>query len=230
MDLFFITLVDKKSTNKTLNLQKMLVPYTLSVLDTYDYELKNLSKIFKTYEYIVSCKNILENDILCIVDGHDILFNNKFSKLDLIKDFTNANVDMIISGESNFAHHCDTVKDFFEINYKNKYRYLNSGVIICYKWAYVKFFKDIIDNFDKYKLCGNTSDQRIIGLYIKDKTQSNTLPIKVTIDDSGYFTNTITTHWNGDLDKINSYFVHVTFLAHRKQNERYQYLLQKFLH
>lgn len=228
MELWFITLVDKNSINKTINLKKTLALYELNIIDTYDVGLKNLSKIFKTYSYILGRQDIKDNDILCILDGHDVLFNNKYSKMDLILDFKNTGMDMIISGEMNFTHHCDSVKRFFEDNYKGQYRYLNSGVIICYKWAYLKMFKDIINNFQKYKLSGNTSDQRIIGLYIKDKIESKEIPIKVKIDDMGYFTNTITTNWNGNLDKIDVYFVHVTFLKNLNQIKRYNYLLKKF--
>lgn len=231
MKVFFITLVDKNSISKTSNLKTTLLydNYKLNIIDTYDDTLKNLSKIFKTYEYILYNDNFLDNDILCILDGHDVLFNNKYTDNDLMKTFKNTGKDMIISGEMHFTHHCNTVKNFFEDNSKNKYKYLNSGVIICYKWAYLKMFKDIIDNFHKYKLEGNTSDQRIIGLYIKDKVESNALPIKISIDDSGLFTNTITTGWNDCIDDINSFFVHVTFLKHHNQIKKYNYLLQKFI-
>lgn len=221
MNLFFITLVDKLSIDKTLNLQKTLLPNKLNIIDTYDFSLKNLSKIFKTYEYVTSKDDILDNDILCILDGHDVLFNNKYSKSDLIDAFKNKNKDLIISGQITHTRHDNNVKDFFEKRYKNSYKYLNSGVIIGYKWAYLKMFKDIIDNFQKYTLVGDMSDQRIIALYLKEKIESNMLSINVEIDDMGYFTTTISTTWEDDLDKINSYFIHVTFLKNERQMEKY---------
>lgn len=67
MDIYFITLVDKGSIDKTINLQKTLYPEKLHIIDTYDYELKNLSKIYKTYEYISTQNNIKSNDIVCMI-------------------------------------------------------------------------------------------------------------------------------------------------------------------
>jgi hypothetical protein len=80
-NIYFITLVDKASIYKTINLQKSLYPETLHIIDTYDYELKNLSKIYKTYEYIKNQNNIKNDDIVCIIDGHDTLFNRKLYKI-----------------------------------------------------------------------------------------------------------------------------------------------------
>ena len=80
-----------------------------------------------------------------------MLFNRKLYKGDDIKDkFIEQNVDMIISSESRFSHHCNSVKEFFEQKFKNPFCYLNSGFIIAYKEAYINMFSDIINNIDKY--------------------------------------------------------------------------------
>jgi hypothetical protein len=226
MNLYFITLVDKGSIDKTINLKKTLYPETLHVIDTYDTELKNLSKIYKTYEYILSRNDITTDDIICIVDGHDMLFNSKLYNGEDVKNrFIEQNVDMIISSESKFSHHCNSVKNFFEQNYKNPFCYLNSGLVIAYKWAYMGVFSDIIQNIDKYK-SNSKSDQRILSLYIMDKTVTNSLPVKVIIDDNLIFSTTLNTCTNLKLDDIKSFFIHITFLKHYDQNIKYNKLLE----
>jgi hypothetical protein len=40
--MYFITLVDKDSVDKTTNLQKSLYPEKLHIIDTYDSQLTNL--------------------------------------------------------------------------------------------------------------------------------------------------------------------------------------------
>lgn len=223
--IYFITLVDKDSIDKTINLQKTLYPDTLHIIDTYDSELKNLSKIFKTYEYISERNDIKKDDIVCIVDGHDVLFNsNLYNGKDIKNRFIKENIDMIISSESKFSHHCESVKEFFEQNYKKPFCYLNSGFIIAYKWAYMDVFGDIIQNIGKYK-SNSKSDQRILGLYIMDKTVKNSLPVKLIIDDNLIFSTTLNT--DTDLkSEMKSFFVHVTFLKHDIQNIKYNKLLE----
>lgn len=225
MNIYFITLVDKSSIDKTINLQKTLYPEKLHIIDTYDYELKNLSKIYKTYEYIKMQNNIKIDDIVCIIDGHDMLFNRRLYKGDDIKNkFIEQNVDMIISSESRFSHHCNSVKEFFEQKFKKPFCYLNSGFIIAYKEAYINMFSDIINNIDKYN-SNFKSDQRILSLYIMDKTISNNLPVKLTIDDDLIFSTTLNTNTNLKLDEINSFFIHVTFLKNSSQYLKYNKLV-----
>lgn len=226
MNIYFITLVDKCSIDKTINLQKTLYPETLHVIDTYDQELKNLSKIFKTYEYILSRNDIKTDDIVCIIDGHDMLFNKKLYKPKDIKNrFIETNMDIIISSESKFSHHCNSVKHFFETNFKKPFCYLNSGFIIAYKKAYMNMFSDIIHNIDKYK-SNIKSDQRILSLYIMDKTISNNLSLKIIIDDQLDFSTTLDTNTNLKLHEIKSFFIHVTFLKNNIQNLKYNKLIE----
>lgn len=226
MNIYFITLVDKGSIDKTINLQKTLYPEKLHIIDTYDHELKNLSKIYKTYEYISTQNNIKMDDIVCIIDGHDMLFNKRlYEPKDIKNKFIKTNTDIIISSESKFSHHCNSVKHFFEERFKKPFCYLNSGFIIGYKKAYINMFSDIIDNIDKYKSCYK-SDQRIISLYIMDKTISNNLPVKIIIDDDLNFSTTLNTNTNLKLDEIKSFFIHVTFLKHNIQNLKYNKLIQ----
>ena len=221
-----MTLVDKTSIDKTINLQKTLYPETLHIIDTYDNEMKNLSKIYKTYEYISTQNNIKTDDIVCIIDGHDMLFNKKLYKPEDIKNrFIKENTDIIISSESKFSHHCNSVKQFFEQNFKNPFCYLNSGFIIAYKRAYINMFSDIIYNMNKYK-SSFKSDQRILSLYIMDKTISNNLPVKIMIDDDLIFSTTLNTNTHLKLDEIKSFFIHVTFLKHNIQNLKYNKLIE----
>jgi len=226
MNIYFITLVDKNSINKTITLQKTLYPEKLYIIDTYDNQLKNLSKIYKTYEYISTQNNIKSNDIVCIVDGHDMLFNRKLYNLeDIKKKFIELNTDIIISSESTFSHHCNSVKEFFEQNFKKPFCYLNSGFIIAYKKAYINMFSDIIHNMNKYE-SSSKSDQRILSLYIMDKTISNNLPVKITIDDDLTFSTTHNNNMKLKLDEIKSFFIHVTFLKDSYQKLKYNKLIE----
>ena len=226
MNIYFITLVDKNSIDKTINLQKTLYPETLHIIDTYDNEMKNLSKIYKTYEFISTQNNIKMDDIVCIIDGHDMLFNKKLYKPEDIKyRFIKENIDIIISSESKFSHHCNSVKQFFEQNFKKPFCYLNSGFIIAYKRSYINMFSDIIHNMNKYK-SSFKSDQRILSLYIMDKIISNNLPVKIMIDDNLIFSTTLNTNTHLKLDEIKSFFIHVTFLKHSIQNLKYNTLIK----
>lgn len=85
-------------------------------------------------------------------------------------------------------------------------------------------FSDIINNIDKYK-SHLKSDQRILSLYIMDKTISNNLPVKLIIDDDLIFSTTLNTNTNLKLNEINSFFIHITFLKDSSQLLKYNKLI-----
>ena len=58
-----------------------------------------------------------------------------------------------------------------------------------------------------------------------DKTISNNLPVKLTIDDDLIFSTTLNTNTNLKLDEINSFFIHVTFLKNSSQYLKYNKLV-----
>jgi hypothetical protein len=86
-------------------------------------------------------------------------------------------------------------------------------------------FSDIINNINKYK-SSSKSDQRILSLYIMDKTMSNDLPVKIILDDDLIFSTTLNTNTNLKLDEITSFFIHVTFLKNNIQNSKYNKLME----
>lgn len=209
---------------KHLNmLKKTFEPQILHIINNYNSEIKNLSKIFNTFEYIKSCKGITENDVVCIIDGHDVVFNSKVHSIDnIIEQFVQNGSDIIFSTENNCAHHSHKTKLFFEAFQTNKsFRYLNSGVIIAYKKKYIEMFSDIIHNFDELSTPGSYSDQRIIGNYLTGSSTN----LNISFDFNDIFTLTLNT--STEIPKqINAFFIHVTFIAKQSQYDKYKTIVE----
>lgn len=223
--MYIITISDKQNISKT-NVLKTSIDnlYKLVVLDNYDPNLGNVSKIIKTYEYIQKSEYIKDNDVICIVDGHDVIYNkNKTSNL--LETFIDHKKDIITSCETKFSHQENSVKDFYDnlTTFKNKY--LNSGFIIAYKWTFLKIFGDIVNNIDTYNIHLNKSDQRILSLYIKDNYDK----LSIGLDYNNIFCTTVNTEYNENIKDINSFFIHVTFLKNQCQKLKYDKICKNIL-
>lgn len=223
--MYIITISDKQNISKT-NVLKTSINnlYKLVVLDNYDPNLGNVSKIIKTYEYIQKSEYIKDNDVICIVDGHDIIYN-KNKKGDLLKTFIKCKKDIITSCESKFSHQESSVKDFYNnlTTFKNKY--VNSGFVIAYKWTFLKIFGDIVNNINIYNIHLNKSDQRILSLYIKDNYDK----LSIGLDYNNIFCTTVNTEYNENIKDINSFFIHVTFLKNQCQKLKYDKICKNIL-
>ena len=225
----FFTLVDKASIDRTDKLQKTLYPSKLCIIDTYDNQLKNLSKIFKTYDFINNT-DIPGTDVICILDGFDVLFNCRlYKEQDLEEWFISTGNDMIISGECVFAHHDPSIKPLFDSKHKGKHKYLNSGVIIAYKHIYLQIVSEIINNISKYKSTTSHSDQRVLGLYMAEKWESDDFKINVVIDDTQECIATLNTAFELDTVDFTCFFVHVTWVNKLSQQQKYQKFLRYLL-
>jgi len=224
INMYVITISDKQNISKTDILKTSINDlYKLVILDNYDPNLGNLSKIIKIYEYMQKSDYIKANDIICIVDGHDIIYN-KNKKGDLFKTFIEHKKDIIISCETKFSHQENSVKEFYEkltTSFKNKY--INSGFIIGYKWALIKTFGDIINNIHIYNK--NKSDQRVLSLYIKNNYDK----LSMGLDYNNIFCTTVNTEYNENIENIDSFFIHVTFLKNQCQKLKYDKICKNIL-
>jgi len=233
--LYIITLTDKLNYNKTEYLRNSIYKnksdnISFIILDTYDNNLGNLSKIFKINEYIHSNNNISHNDLICIVDGHDLIYNNLYNKDQdkLITDFMYSKNDIVISTETKCSYLDTNTKKFFDENqspFTQKNIYPNSGFIMTYKYIYLEIFDDIIKKIKILNLDNLKSDQFVISKYIAINSKN----FIIKLDYENTFCTTVNTEHNQNLFDINSYFIHVTFLKHYKQLEKFECILQHYL-
>lgn len=201
----------------------------LYLLETYSPSLGNLSKIFKVRAFLQSANNLDNESILIFLDAYDVLCIR--SNLEcLVADFLATGQDLIAGAESIFCHHRSETLPFFLERYSlEPARYLNSGFIIAYKWAYLEMLNHISDNFvEQYMERHNNSDQRAISTFM---LKNSTLGlIKMDLDSKQRFCHTHTYDNNPlDLAHINSYFVHVTWLDLDIQAKSYQLIKDHFL-
>ncbi len=201
----------------------------LFLLETYSPRLGNLSKIFKVREYLQSASHLADDSVILFVDAYDVLcIRNDMPGL--LTSFRNSGKDLITGAETVFSHHRSECLPFFLTNYLHApARYLNSGFIIAYKWAYLKMLDHICDHFpDLYMLRHRYSDQRAISTFMLHNSQAGW--IKMDIDSKQQFCHTHTYDSNPlILDRIDCYFVHVTWLALQIQASAYETLKQHFL-
>lgn len=108
-------------------------------------------------------------------------------------------------------------------------RYLNSGFIIAYKWAYLRMLDHIADNFvDIYMERHQRSDQRAMSTFMLHNSRLGL--INIDIDSQQEFCHTHTYVNNPlSLEQIRSYFVHVTWLALDVQANAYKRIKEHFL-
>lgn len=202
-------------------LSKSLKPYNLIVLQTYDPKIGNLSKIYKVYDYLIH-SNINYDDVICVVDAHDVLFNNKRGCLkDVLSVFNDYNANVIFSSENTCVHHSNNSKEYFESIYGSNY--LNSGISVSIKCEYLDMLKNIIDNISFYNKDNRFSDQRVIGNFI-----SHNKPKNIILDIHNIFSTTLNSKTHLNFTDINSFFVHITYLSNHYQSSRYK-KFQKFL-
>jgi hypothetical protein len=223
MKLHILTLTNKIE-HKQYNvneLKKSLYPIDLLVIRDYDPNIKNLSKLFKTFDFLIKCNNINDKDVICIVDGHDVLFNKKKHNIhSMMETFLSYDTDIVFSVENKCSHHSDVAKKYLESLSSFANCYLNTGVIFAYKDKYVKFLTEVLSNIDSYRLPGSFSDQQIISIHL-----ATVQPDNVKLDYNNRLALTLNTSTDVCCDDIKACFVHVTFLANSSQLLKYQKLL-----
>ncbi|MFZ4555148.1 MAG: glycosyltransferase domain-containing protein, partial [Pseudanabaena sp.] len=116
----------------------------LRIIETYSASLGLLSKIFKVREFLADDTEIADNSIIVFTDAYDVLCI-RYDPNGLVTDFKNTGKDLIIGAETIFCHHSADILPFLLDNYSGqKAKYLNSGFIIGYKWAYLRMLNYIV--------------------------------------------------------------------------------------
>ena len=201
----------------------------LHVIETYTPSMGNLSKIFKVREFLTSAAHLPEESIVVFVDAYDVLCIRSDLQ-SLAEQFRLTGKDLIVGAESVFCHHRSNVLPFFLSRYMDKpARYLNSGFVIAYKWAYLRMLNHIVDNFaELYMDEHHRSDQRVISAFMLNNAALNLIDME--IDSSQKFCHTHT-YDNNPMEptQIDSFFVHVTWLALEIQKDAYWRIKKHFL-
>ena len=224
---FVFTLCDAES--ERLDFLRSSLHDNLFVLKTYCSTLGNLSKIFKVRDFLLSSTHLPDDQIIIFVDAYDVLCV-RYELEELVEKFKSTGQDLIMGAESIFCHHRSKVLPFFLETYMSEpARYLNSGFVVAYKWAYLSMLNYIANNFvtlfmDRH----HHSDQRAISTFMLHNVDLNL--IKMGIDSQRQYCHTHTYADNPlDLSLISAYFVHVTWLALDIQKQAYDAIRDHFL-
>ncbi|GAB1541795.1 hypothetical protein NUACC21_44680 [Scytonema sp. NUACC21] len=200
----------------------------LRILETYSPRLGLLSKIFKVRDFLASDTDIADDAIIVFTDAYDVLCI-RYDPAGLAADFMATGRDLILGAETVFCHHSADVLPFFLSNYLgHPAKYLNSGFIIGYKWAYSRMLNYIANNFvEKYMMDSRQNDQRVISRFMLENSELGLL--NMDIDSTFKFCYTHT-YDNNPLrcDNLASYFVHVTWLALEIQKQAYDEIRRVF--
>jgi hypothetical protein len=224
---FVFTLCDAGNTR--VDDLKASLHGNLFLLETYSPSMGNLSKIFKIRDFLASANHLSDESIVIFLDAYDALCI-RYELQELAEKFISTGKDLIMGAETIFCHHRSQLVPFFLNRYMDQpARYLNSGFIIAYKWAYLRMLNHIADNFvDSYMDRHQSSDQRAISTFMLHNSKLKL--INMDIDSQQEFCHTHTYDNNPlSLEKINSYFVHVTWLALDVQADAYKKIKNYFL-
>jgi hypothetical protein len=224
---FVFTLCDPGS--RKVDALKSSLYGNLFVLDTYSHRLGNLSKIFKVRDFLVSASHLRDDTILIFLDAYDVLCI-RYDLAEIAKKFRASGKDLIAGAESVFCHHRPEVLSFFLDRYlEQPARYLNSGFVIAYKWAYLSMLNHIADNFVQlYMDQHEGSDQKAVSTFMLHNSRLGL--IDMDLDCRQKFCHTHAYDNNPlALERINSYFVHVTWLALEIQANAYRKIKEHFL-
>ena len=224
---FIFTICD--SGNNRVEPLRSSLNNNLFILETYSQRLGNLSKIFNIRDFLISRNDLNDDSIIVFLDAYDVLcIRNDINQL--VTDFRATGQDLVIGAETIFCHHrLETLPFFLDRYILNSVRYLNSGFIIAYKWAYLRMLDHITANFEsEYSTRHNNSDQRAISTFMHKNSRLDL--IKMELDTNQKFCHTHTYHDNPlVLESINSYFVHVTWLALEIQANAYRAISEHFI-
>ena len=117
------------------------------------------NNIEKIPEMINSIKDLSKSDIICFIDGYDVLINS--NAIELIEKFKEYKHDLVLSSELN-CYPSKYKKDMDNLYIENtcatNYKYINSGGYIGYKNEILKLLT-WSSNYTKYE----GSDQNMIG-------------------------------------------------------------------
>jgi hypothetical protein len=138
-----------------------------ALINSMEIRYLNKSRWHGYVDKIIAIDNIikthLDDDIICFIDAYDVLVNQNLEYL--LENFKNFNCDLLMGAELN----CYPMK--YKDNYpfiNSKYKYVNSGGYIGYKYALQDLF--IWKSYDIiYEICSDGGDQSYFTEYFISK-------------------------------------------------------------
>ena len=122
-------------------------------------------------------KNIPKEDIICFIDGYDVLSNSNNDSI--LNKFFSYDCDLLIGSELNcFPENYKTQMETLNTNNINNYKYINSG-------GYIGYNKNITDmlNWKTYfeidKICKNGGDQSYVIEYYLNNLLNNNIKLDI---------------------------------------------------
>lgn len=219
----FITICDRGSV-KVSNLFKSLNG-NLTFID-YDQSMGNLSKIFKFYDFLIT-STIPHDEIIVYTDAYDVIC----AKLEGLEEaFRSTKKDIIYGSELFNIHQRNDVRQWFRITFADRpFRSINCGFCIGYYHSFIKMLSHIVENFDQiYKNDTDShSEQKVISHFMMKNAKELHI-VNIDIDSNAVFCTTVSSSLSKTED-IQSYFIHVPWLANPMQNAKYEKVVAKFL-
>ena len=155
--LSYITDSNIASKNLELSLQKYGYRYWfLGLGDKWKGFISN--KIKSVLDF---CIQHDEYDLICIVDGYDVLASGPVHEL--IRKYKSFKTDIVYGGEkTNVLNHCHTqVIKYHELSWIKYRKYINGGFCIGKREAIISLYRWIIQ---KSIQIGTEDDQKILGM------------------------------------------------------------------
>jgi hypothetical protein len=261
MGIVLITLQDEDSIRRNLAapLINSLARYNhrVTVIDTYDKALGNLSKLYKVRDYLSDNHSLFQDDdVVVFVDAHDVVFpphtDARKNLLDnLREDFLRTQLDYMVGTETRYSHQFDS-KSFFDDQTDHVSRYINTGFQIGFYRAFIEIYSYIITNLPTYSARFRRAGQKRLDLrniklseeqwtralqddqgaisqfYVAQKTDCVIPGLQIGMDYKRDFVSTLNSRTPFVPAEINSYFIHVTWLANPNQRRKFNEVLEYY--
>jgi hypothetical protein len=128
----------------------------VTIIDTYDPAIGNLSKLYKVRDYLSDNQSLFQDDdVVVFVDAHDVVFpphtDARKNLLDTLReDFLRTQLDYMVGAETRYAHQLPENKSFFDDQSDHAFRYLQAGFQIGFYRAFMEIYSYIILNLPTY--------------------------------------------------------------------------------
>ena len=215
----FVTISDNDST-KINNYRNSLKRDFVCL--KYDKSLKNVSKVFNFYEYLVT-SDFNAKDIIVYSDAYDIICINANN---IEYYFEDSKKDIIYSSEPFCAHYNLNVKRWFKSHYNNCF--LNAGFAIGYYKSFLEMYAYIMKNYCADDFGKDCSEQRVISDFFMKNKESLKLA-KIDLDINSSFCKVISINTKFNPAFIRSNFIHVPWLDNPIQKEKYNEVVSFYL-
>jgi hypothetical protein len=236
----------------------------VTIIDTYDPAIGNLSKLYKVRDYLSDNQSLFQDDdVVVFVDAHDVVFpphtDARKNLLDTLReDFLRTQLDYMVGAETVYAHQLSEHKSFFDDQTDHAFRYLNSGFQIGFYRAFMEIYSYIITNLPTYSERIRRAVQELIDLrkkehpeyrerelskrkwaralqndqnilsqfYVAQKMDGVIPGLQIGMDYKRDFVSTLNAQTPFVPTEVDSYFIHVTWLADPDQRRKFNEVLE----